>query len=253
MSTVLRRLSRAVLPSSRQHLRKSFTSAVSVPEQQEKAVAKKPPKLFDADLIQAHWLSELLAMVPKFVHYAEITDAEMAIHTQKEYIIPLMRFLKYHTHAKFTMMMDMTAIDWIGQEERFELVYIMNSMYMWNVMRIHFRCTEMDHIESATRIHPVADYCEREVYDLFGIFFKNHPDLRRIMCDYGFQGHPLRKDFPVTGYVEMRYDDNLQRIIYEPIEITQEMRGFDYMNPWYTDHGSVHRTKLPDHNPYYDE
>jgi len=249
MSKVLRRFSRAVIPS-RQLFRKAFSTSVAVPDQKESSVAKKPPKLFDADLIQAHWLAEILAMVPKFVHRAEINDIEMSIYTQKEYIIPLLRFLKYHTHARFTMMMDMTAVDWIGQDQRFELVYIMNSMYLWNILRIHFRCTEMDHIESCTRIHPVADYCEREVYDLFGIFFRNHPDLRRIMCDYGFQGHPLRKDFPVTGYVEMRYDDNLQRIVYEPIEITQEMRGFDYLNPWYADAPPMWRNNLPENNPY---
>jgi len=245
---MLRRSSRSILPTS--HLFRCSTRFCSG---ETKAVAKKAPKLFDADLIQAHYLAEILAMIPKFVHRAEINDFDMTLYTEPEHIVPLMRFLKMYTHGRFAKCLDITCVDWIGTEKRFEMVYILSSTMFWNVLQVHFRCHEMDHVESVARVHPVADYVEREVYDMFGVFFRNHPDLRRIYTDFGFQGHPLRKDFPVTGYTEMRYDDNLQRCIYEPIEITQELRGFDYLNPWYKEHGSTFRQKIPDENPYYDE
>jgi len=246
---MLRRSQRCLLQNSRL-LRSTYRLETTAAD--TKAVAKKPPKLFDADLIQAHWLTEILAMIPKFIHKVEINDFDMVLYTEPEHIIPLMRFLKMHTHCRFMSVHDITAVDWIGTEKRFEMVYIAASWLYWNHLQIHFRCHEMDHIESIARIHPVADYLEREVYDFFGIFFRNHPDLRRIMTDFGFQGHPLRKDFPVTGYEEIRYDDNLQRCVWEPIEITQELRGFDYLNPWYKEHGSSFRQRLPEENPYED-
>jgi len=221
---------------------------------EENEVARKAPKLFDADLIQAHFLSEILAMIPKFIHRACINQFQMVVYTEKEHLIPLLKFLKMHTHCRFVKCQDITCVDWIGTEQRFEMVYILDTMKFWNILRVQFRCSEMDHIESACRVHPVADYVEREVYDMYGVFFKNHPDLRRILTDFGFQGHPLRKDFPVTGYTEIRFDDSLQRCVIEPIEITQELRGFDYLNPWFKEHGMLTKTKLPEKDPYaYDE
>jgi len=227
-----------------------YCATTATPSDTSTAIVKKPPKLFDADLIQANYLAELLAMIPKYITKACIMDMDMVIYTEKEHILPLLRFLKFYTHGRFEKMLDLTCTDWIGTEQRFELIYILSATLYWNVLRVQFRCSEMDHVESAARVHPVADFCEREVYDMFGVFFRNHGDLRRLYTDYGLQGHPLRKDFPVTGYVEMRYDDTLQRIVYEPIEITQELRGFDYLNPWYKEHGSQYRAKLPENNPY---
>jgi len=227
-----------------------FAQSYMEERQKTDVVARKAPKLFDADLIQGHFLAELLAMVPKFIHRACIDDFQMVIYTEKEHIVPLLRFLKMHTHCRFTKCQDITCVDWIGTEQRFEMVYILDCMKYWNILRVHFRCGEMDHVDSVTRVHAVADFVEREVYDMFGVFFKNHPDLRRLLCDFGFQGHPLRKDFPVTGYTELRYDDTLQRVVIEPIEITQELRGFDYLNPWFKEHGSLHQKKVPEKDPY---
>jgi NADH/F420H2 dehydrogenase subunit C len=195
-------------------------------------VARKAPKLFDADLVQAHFLAEILAMIPKFVKRACINQFQMVVYTEKEHIIPLLKFLKMHTHCRFVKCQDITCVDWIGTEQRFEMVYILDTMKFWNILRVQFRCSEMDHVESACRVHPVADYVEREVYDMYGVFFKNHPDLRRILTDFGFQGHPLRKDFPVYGFIEVRYDESKKQVVSEPVELTQEFRSFTFQTPW---------------------
>jgi len=128
--------------------------------------------------------------------------------------------------------MDVTAVDYPSQDPRFQVVYNLLSIQYNSRVRVKTRSSETLPIESVTSIYCSAGWWEREVWDLFGIFFYNHPDLRRILSDYGFQGHPLRKDFPLTGYVEVRYDDSEKRVITEPVEIDQEFRYFDFGSPW---------------------
>ncbi len=128
--------------------------------------------------------------------------------------------------------MDLTAIDYPSREKRFDIVYILLSMTQNKRIIVKVSLKEDENIESITSIHKASDWYERECYDLFGIKFLNHPDLRRIMTDYNFEGHPLRKDFPLTGHTEVRYDDLEKKVVYEPVKLTQEYRNFDYMSPW---------------------
>ena len=126
----------------------------------------------------------------------------------------------------------MTAVDYPGRERRFDLVWHFLSMYQNQRIRLKAALREDEMAPSIVSIHPSANWFEREVFDMFGILFTGHPDLRRILTDYGFRGHPLRKDFPTTGYVELRYDEALKRVVYEPVKLVQEYRQFDFMSPW---------------------
>ena len=140
--------------------------------------------------------------------------------------------LKENQNFFFNQLIDITAIDYPASPERFELVYILLSMKFNKRMVIKTNLKEGQAIESVTNIHKSANWFERECYDLFGIEFFNHPDLRRILTDYNFEGHPLRKDFPLTGHTEVRYDDLEKKVIYEPVKLNQEFRNFDHMSPW---------------------
>ena len=128
--------------------------------------------------------------------------------------------------------MDITAVDHPGRDRRFDVVYHFLSMYQNHRIRLRLAIREEDTVPSITGIHAAAGWYEREVYDMFGILFTGHADLRRLLTDYGFRGHPLRKDFPTTGYTEVRYDDVLKRVVYEPVSLVQEYRQFDFMSPW---------------------
>ena len=129
-------------------------------------------------------------------------------------------------------MIDLTAIDYPSREKRFDVIYLLLSMTLNQRLLIKTSLDQSGSIESVIPIHRAADWYERECYDLFGILFLNHPDLRRIMTDNNFEGHPLRKDFPLTGHTEVRYDDLEKKVVYEPVKLTQEYRNFDYMSPW---------------------
>ncbi|MGM0583275.1 MAG: NADH-quinone oxidoreductase subunit C, partial [Pseudomonadota bacterium] len=124
------------------------------------------------------------------------------------------------------------GVDWPGREQRFDLVYHFLSMRQNLRIRLKAKAREDEICPSITSLHPCADWFEREVFDMFGVMFSGHPDLRRILTDYGFRGHPLRKDFPTTGYTEVRYDEALKRVVYEPVSLTQDYRLFDFMSPW---------------------
>ena len=128
--------------------------------------------------------------------------------------------------------MDITAVDWPAREERFDVVYHFLSMYQNHRIRLKVALREDATVPSLTGVHRSADWFEREVFDMFGILFSGHPDLRRILTDYGFRGYPLRKDFPTTGYTEVRYDEAQKRVVYEPVSLVQEYRQFDFMSPW---------------------
>ena len=159
-------------------------------------------------------------------------DKYSEINVSKNNILPTLHNLKNDQNLQFDQLIDLTAIDYPSRENRFDIVYILLSMKKNERVIVKTSIKVDDEIESITSIHKAADWYERECYDLFGINFINHPDLRRIMTDYNFEGHPLRKDFPLTGHNEVRYDDLEKKVIYEPVKLTQEYRNFDYMSPW---------------------
>ena len=154
------------------------------------------------------------------------------IIVNKENIFHTIKNLKENQNLIFNQLIDITAVDYPSNSLRFEIIYILLSMVLNKRVVVKTFLGESEGIESITTIHKSADWYERECYDLFGIQFLNHPDLRRIMTDYNFEGHPLRKDFPLTGHTEVRYDDLEKKVIYEPVKLTQEYRNFDYMSPW---------------------
>ena len=140
--------------------------------------------------------------------------------------------LKLNNICKFRTLIDITAIDFLSEEKRFTLVYHYLSMQQNIRIRLKSSIKEGQIVPSITKLFPAANWFEREVFDMYGILFSNHPDMRRILTDYGFQGHPLRKDFPTTGYLELRYDQERKKVVYEPVKLTQEYRRFDFMSPW---------------------
>ena len=147
----------------------------------------------------------------------------------------LLGFVKYlagDATCKFSTLVDITAVDYPERAKRFDVVYHLLSMYQNQRLRLRVSIRDEDILSSIVEVHPSADWFEREVFDMFGILFSGHPDLRRILTDYGFRGHPLRKDFPTTGYTELRYDEVEKRVVYEPVSLVQEYRQFDFMSPW---------------------
>ena len=140
--------------------------------------------------------------------------------------------LRDDQHAAFNQMIDLTAVDYPERPDRFEMVYVLLSMRNNMRMRVMVSVGEGQAVPSITQVYSSANWPEREAWDMFGIFFAGHPDLRRLLTDYGFEGHPLRKDFPLTGHVEVRYDDTLRRVVNEPVSLVQEFRDFDFLSPW---------------------
>jgi NADH-quinone oxidoreductase subunit C len=167
-------------------------------------------------------------------HISRITTDydELTVHTSHEDIVSLMRFLRDDKRMQFISFIDVCGVDYPGNEKRFEVVYHLLSPKQNARIRVKLTTDDETPVPSITGVFPGADWFEREAYDMYGILFTGHPDLRRILTDYGFDGHPLRKDFPLTGYVEVRYDDEAKRVVYEPVELRQEFRDFDYESPW---------------------
>jgi NADH dehydrogenase (ubiquinone) Fe-S protein 3 len=174
----------------------------------------------------------LFQMVPKFIESIYVEKGEMNIVVYPSYVEQMLMFLKYHSHAQFKSLVEVTAVDYPDREKRFEVVYMLVSVKYNSRIIVKTFIDEMTPLDSATTVFSSANWYEREVWDLFGIYFVNHPDLRRILTDYGFEGHPMRKDFPLSGYVEVRYDDEKKRVVTEPIEMAQEFRSFDFLSPW---------------------
>jgi len=154
------------------------------------------------------------------------------IVNNKSEIVPIIKFLKDNEKLFFNQLIDITAIDYPSRELRFEIVYLLISLKLNQRILVKTSMNENDNIESISSIHKSANWYERECYDLFGINFLNHPDLRRIMTDYNFEGHPLRKDFPLTGHNEVSYNEKEKKIVYEKVKLSQEYRSFDYASPW---------------------
>ncbi len=157
---------------------------------------------------------------------------ELEVYVTPAHIVDFVEFLKTHPSCQFTTLIDITAVDYPDREKRFDVVYHFLSMTQNQRIRVKLCVAEDELVDSIVSIHPSANWPEREVFDMYGVLFANHPDLRRLLTDYGFKGHPLRKDFPTTGYVELRYDDVEKRVVYEPVKLTQEYRQFDFMSPW---------------------
>jgi NADH-quinone oxidoreductase subunit C len=162
----------------------------------------------------------------------EVVRDQLILWTRRESIVPVLSFLRDDPRCLFKMLVDLTAVDYPDRPERFEVVYNLSSLSFNRRVRVKIAVEENAAVPTATGVFSCAGWYEREVWDMFGIGFSDHPDLRRILTDYGFEGHPLRKDFPLTGYVEVRYDEEQKRVIYEPVKLTQEFRSFDYLSPW---------------------
>jgi NADH/F420H2 dehydrogenase subunit C len=178
------------------------------------------------------YIKFLLKTVPKWIHSSVSHKDEIIIYVYPEYLTFFLNFLRDNMNTQFKMLMDITAIDYPNRNLRFEVVYNLLSIEYNFRIRVKICIDEVTPLSSITSLYSSAGWWEREVWDMFGVFFKDHPDLRRILTDYGFEGHPLRKDFPLTGYTEVRYDDSEKRVINEPLELTQEFRYFDFASPW---------------------
>ncbi len=163
---------------------------------------------------------------------SDIAFGELTLTANLAHLEALVEFLRDDASCRFSSLVDITAVDHPERSTRFDMVYHFLSMYQNHRIRVKVAVREDEMVPSLVDIHPSANWFEREVFDMFGILFSGHPDLRRILTDYGFRGYPLRKDFPTTGYTEVRYDEALKRVVYEPVNLVQEYRQFDFMSPW---------------------
>ncbi|MEI4470546.1 NADH-quinone oxidoreductase subunit C [Frigidibacter sp. MR17.24] len=166
------------------------------------------------------------------VSSTRVEFGELTVTATTAGLVGLIDFLRTDGTCKFSSLVDITAVDYPTRPERFDVVYHFLSMYRNHRIRVTVPVREDQMVPSIVTVHKSANWFEREVFDMFGIIFSGHPDLRRILTDYGFRGHPLRKDFPTTGYTEVRYDEIEKRVVYEPVKLTQEYRQFDFMSPW---------------------
>lgn len=170
--------------------------------------------------------------LPGRVHDAVLAYGELTISVEPGDLIDVTTFLRDDAGCQFISIIDVCGADYPSRVKRFDVVYHLLSPKQNLRIRIKVQADEETLVPSLTSVYPGADWFERETYDLYGVLFSGHPDLRRILTDYGFEGHPLRKDFPLTGFVEVRYDDEAKRVIYEPVELKQEFRNFDFLSPW---------------------
>ena len=162
----------------------------------------------------------------------EIIREELVLNVKRENIVKVLIFLRDDVNCQFKMLMELCGVDYPERENRFDIVYCLLSLTLNQRIRVKTQTNVDMAVPSVAGIFSSANWWEREAWDLFGIYFSDHPDLRRILSDYGFEGHPLRKDFPLTGYVELRYDDEQKRVVYEPVALNQEFRNFDFLSPW---------------------
>jgi NADH-quinone oxidoreductase subunit C len=161
-----------------------------------------------------------------------VTNDELTVTVTLASLPAFVDFLRNDPNCRFSSLVDITAVDYPSRDARFDVVYHFLSMYQNHRIRLRVGAREQEMVPSIIDVHQSAGWFEREIYDMFGILFSGHPDLRRLLTDYGFRGHPLRKDFPTTGYTEVRYDEVQKRVVYEPVNLVQEYRQFDFMSPW---------------------
>lgn len=166
------------------------------------------------------------------IQEAVVAYGELTLTVEPDDVVHVLTFLRRDVQCQFVSIIDVCGADYPARARRFDVVYHLLSPRQNLRVRVKVQADEDTPVPSATGVFPGADWFEREAYDLYGILFSGHPELRRLLTDYGFEGHPLRKDFPLTGFVEVRYDDEAKRVVYEPVELKQEFRNFDFMSPW---------------------
>ncbi len=174
----------------------------------------------------------IAAASPEEVQGFEVACDELMVTVGRDAVVKVLGFLRDDQNCQFKQLVDLTAVDFPEREARFEVVYNLLSPRHNQRIRVKLAADEETPVPSVSTVFNSALWYEREAWDLYGILFSGHPDLRRLLTDYGFEGHPLRKDFPLTGYVEVRYDDDQKRVVYEPVNLVQEFRSFEYMSPW---------------------
>jgi len=174
----------------------------------------------------------IVAALPGAANGHSVAFNQLTISVDLAKIIDVVRVLKTDPRFRFVNFTDVTAVDYPGRENRFDVIYHLLSPVLNERIRVRGEASETTQVPSIISVFPGADWFERETYDLYGVIFTGHPDMRRLLTDYGFDGHPLRKDFPLTGFVEVRYDDAEKRVVYEPVRLNQEFRKFDFLSPW---------------------
>lgn len=174
----------------------------------------------------------IVAALPGAALGHSVAFNQLSISVDLAKIVDIVRVLKTDPRFRFVNFTDATAVDYPGRENRFDVIYHLMSPVLNARVRLHGEANETTQVPSIISVFPGADWFERETYDLYGVIFVGHPDMRRLLTDYGFDGHPLRKDFPLTGFVEVRYDDQEKRVLYEPVRLNQEFRKFDFLSPW---------------------
>jgi NADH-quinone oxidoreductase subunit C len=172
------------------------------------------------------------AALPGAVTGSAVAFDQLTLSIDAAKVVEVVRHLRDDPALRFVSFIDVTAVDYPGREKRFDVVYHLLSPTLNERIRLRAEASETTQVPSIIEVFPGADWFERECYDLYGVIFTGHPDMRRILTDYGFDGHPLRKDFPLTGFVEVRYDDQEKRVVYEPVRLNQEFRNFDFLSPW---------------------
>jgi NADH-quinone oxidoreductase subunit C len=177
-------------------------------------------------------LGRAMEGLPGVIRVALEARDELVIHARRDDIVALMTVLRDDPRFAFEQLMELCGVDWPKRAERFDVVYCLLSVSLNHRVRVVITTDETAPVPSVMSVWPVATWWEREAWDLFGIVFSGQPDLRRILTDYGFEGHPMRKDFPLTGYVQVRYDEERKSVVYEPVELTQDFRNFDFLSPW---------------------
>src|SRR5215831_16327054 len=175
---------------------------------------------------------QIAAGLPGDVFRSEIVRGELILWVQRGAIVRALTYLRDDPRLLFKQLVDLCGVDHPDRAERFEVVYNLLSLKHNRRVRVKVTTDENEPVPSVTAVFSAANWYERETWDLFGVYFSDHPDLRRLLTDYGFEGHPLRKDFPLTGYVELRYDEDQKRVVYEPVKLKQEFRSFDFASPW---------------------
>jgi NADH-quinone oxidoreductase subunit C len=174
----------------------------------------------------------LASYLPDEIVSTEIDLHELVVNVDRASIVRVLTFLRDDTNCGFRILIDISGVDWPQRKQRFDVVYNLLSLTHNRRIRIKLETDESHPVPSVSSVFSAAGWYEREAWDMYGIMFSDHPDLRRLLTDYGFEGHPLRKDFPLTGHVELRYDDEQKRVVYEPVKLTQEFRSFDFLSPW---------------------
>jgi NADH-quinone oxidoreductase subunit C len=172
------------------------------------------------------------AALSEAVIAVDLVGDELAVKVHRERIVRVLTFLRDDVNCQFKQLMDVCGADYPEREDRFEVVYNLLSLNHNQRVRVKLRTDAASPVPTVTGVFNSANWWERETWDMYGVYFRDHPDLRRMLTDYGFEGHPLRKDFPLTGYVEVRYDDLEKRVVYEPVKLTQDFRSFDFLSPW---------------------